>query len=65
MEGCTEGDLGKDNYELGITALNNDFRVRVCIKRSGRDFEHFRRDLSNRYIARSREIIFGMSEVDR
>ena len=58
-------ETGKNNYEPGIKVLNNVFRARVYIKRSGKEFEQFRRDLSNRYVSRSRKMSFDVIEVDR
>ena len=45
--------------------LNNVFRARVHIKRSGKEFEQFRRDLSNGCVSRSREMPFDIIEADR
>ena len=46
-------EAGEKIKEQGRKALNDAFRARVCIKRSGKDYKQFRRDLSNRYISRS------------
>ena len=40
-------------------------RARVCIKRSGKEFEQFRNDLLSSYVSRSREIPLDVIEADR
>ena len=60
-----EGEEGNDDCEPGITILNNAFQACLYIKRAGKNFEQFRRDLLNGYVSRSREMPFDMMEVDR
>ena len=55
----------KNDHEQGIKVLNNDFRARVYIKQSSKEFDQFRRDLSNGYVSRSREMLFDVTEADR
>ena len=46
-----------------MATLNDVFRARVHVKWAGKDFDQFRRDLSNGCMSRSREMPFDATEA--
>ena len=45
--------------------MNDVIKARICIKRSGKDYEQFRRELSNQYNRRSSEYPQDVVEANR
>ena len=63
-EALDDGAMDRE-IAAGKKALTVVFRARVCVRRSGRTYDQFRRDLSNGYIARSREQPIDIVEANR
>ena len=63
-EATEDGTMNRD-IAAGKKALTGAFRERLCIRRSGSDYEQFRRDLSNGHFSRSREQPMYIVEANR
>ena len=56
---------GAADINMGKEALRQAFKARIYVKRAGRNFEPFRRDLYNGYVTGSREYPFDVIEANR
>ena len=54
----------KIETNLGKNALSQYFRARIYLKRSGMEFEQLRRDMINRYVAKSREYPMDINKIN-
>ena len=53
-----------DDIKVGKKDFTEVFRSRVHIKRLGKDYEKFRRDVTNRFVARSRKHPHNVAEAN-
>ena len=65
MERCQIDGSEYEDVEVGKKALNEVFRARICMKRSGSGLKQFRRDLSNGRNSRVRQHPQDVSEAHR
>ena len=63
-EAATDGSEDSD-IKAGIKALTEVIKGRIYIKRSGKDYDQFRRELSNHYNRRSSEYPQDVVEANR
>ena len=64
-ESAWDDDAGKVNVKKGKDALTQAVRARAYARKSGRDFDNFRNEISNGHIARSREQPCNASDANR
>ena len=54
-----------EDIKAGKDALTNVIKARMCLKRSGKEHEECRREMSNNYIGKSREYSQDVAEANR